>query len=590
MTRDRPRPAAPADMSAAENLLFVAGAVVMAGVGVFLAASGVAQVVVTGRWPHVSAADVLTALHRFPSRWSDPAAAWPGRRTGPTSTAGAAAFYAVLVAPYLIAVLAWRRWPRAGRTRRPGRTDSAHWAAGSDLRRLTVRRASTTGRLVLGRAKPGRRLVATEARHSVLVIGPTQSGKTTGLAVPAILEWRGPIVATSVKDDLAAQTFGWRSTVGPCAIFDPTYSASIPDPAARAGWSPISACETWTAAQKMAGWLVESTPGRTGMADAAFWYTTAGKQLAPLLLAAARGSYTMGDVARWTDAQEFSEPLRLLQLSGDDAAATALTACAAREERIRSSIATTLETVLTPFADPVVVSATARTDVDIRRILTTDGTLYLCGPSHEQQRVQGLFAALVSAVIAEAISLTAERSAPLDPPLLLVLDEAANIAPIRDLDTIASTGAGLGIQLVTVCQDLAQLAGRYNAERARTIANNHRAKLLLTGVSDLGTLDLMSGLAGEQAVREATTTHDLRTGGRTRATTTTLRRLAPTDSLRRVEPGEAVLIYGHLPPARIRLRPWFEDRRLRRKAGYSDGVGLRARLGATRGGSPGILG
>jgi type IV secretion system protein VirD4 len=178
---------------------------------------------------------------------------------------------------------------------------------------------------------------------------------------------------------------------------------------------------------------------------------------------------------------------------------------------------------------------------------------------------------LVSTVIAEAIALSAARSAPLDPPLLLVLDEAANIAPIRDLDTLASTGAGLGIQLVTICQDLAQLAVRYDHERARTIANNHRAKLLLTGVSDIGTLDLMSGLAGEQVVREHTTTHDLRSGGRTRATANTMRRLAPTDALRRVEPGRAVLIYGHLPPARIRLRPWYRDRRLRRRAGFPGG-------------------
>ena len=62
----------------------------------------------------------------------------------------------------------------------------------------------------------------------------------------------------------------------------------------------------------------------------------------------------------------------------------------------------------------------------------------------------------------------------------------------------------MGVQLVTICQDLAQLSSRYGPERARTIVNNHRAKLLLSGVSDLATLDLLSGLAGETAVREET--------------------------------------------------------------------------------------
>ena len=421
----------------------------------------------------------------------------------------------------------------------------------------------------------------------MLVIGPTQSGKSTGLAIPAILEWAGPVVATSVKDDLAAHTIEWRSARGPCAFFDPTCATLLERADARARWSPLSACGDWSGAQKMASWLVDATPGRQGLADAAFWYATAAKQLAPLLLAATRGGLAMADVARWTDAQEFDEPLRLLETGGEDGAVLALSAAAAREDRVKSSVATTLETVLAPFSDPVVARSTATTDLSVAELVAAGGTLYLCGPSHEQHRVQGLFAALVSTVIA-----TATTAPPLDPPLLLVLDEAANIAPVRDLDTLASTAAGLGIQLVTVCQDLAQLAARYDAERARTIANNHRAKLLLSGVSDLGTLDLMSGLAGEHAVREESMTHDLGTGSRSRTVASTLRRLAPSDALRRVEPGRAVLIYGHLPPVRLRLRPWFADRRLRRRAAparYSGG-GLRARLGATRGGSPGILG
>jgi type IV secretion system protein VirD4 len=36
----------------------------------------------------------------------------------------------------------------------------------------------------------------------VIVIAPTQSHKTTGLAIPALLEWEGPVLATSVKTDL----------------------------------------------------------------------------------------------------------------------------------------------------------------------------------------------------------------------------------------------------------------------------------------------------------------------------------------------------------------------------------------------------
>jgi type IV secretion system protein VirD4 len=406
--------------------------------------------------------------------------------------------------------------------------------------------------------------MATESRHSVLVIGPTQSGKTTGLAVPAILEWPGPVIATSVKDDLAATTIGWRARQGPCWIFDPTRTTGL---GSAAAWTPLGACEGWSAAQRVAAWLVDATPARTGMADAAFWYAAAAKQLAPLLLAARAGGLDMSDVVRWTNTGDFAEPAGLLHLAGETDAGTALAACEARDARIQSSVATTLETVLAPFEDPVVAESTRRSDVDLDALLGRGGTLYLCGPSHEQHRVQGLFAALVSSAVAAAIRRVGETGRPLDPPLLLVLDEVANIAPIRDLDGLASTGAGLGVQLVTVCQDLAQLGARYGPERARTIANNHRAKVLLSGVSDLSTLDLMSGLAGEEAVREETVTHDLRDGRRTRSSAVAFRRLAPTDELRRIPPGAGVLVYGHLPPVRLRLRPWYADRRLRARAG-----------------------
>jgi type IV secretory pathway TraG/TraD family ATPase VirD4 len=214
--------------------------------------------------------------------------------------------------------------------------------------------------------------------------------------------------------------------------------------------------------------------------------------------------------------------------------------------------------------------ATAGADIDPEVLLRGSNTLYLCGPSFEQGRLQGLFASLVSSVVAAAVERAGRGGGPLDPPLLLVLDEVANIAPVRDLDTLASTGAGLGIQLVTICQDLGQLSARYGAERAATIANNHRAKLMLSGVADLATLDLMSGLAGEAAIREETLTHDLRDGRRTRASSVSFRRLAPADELRRIRPGEGVVIYGHLPATRIRLRPWFADRVLRRRGSLGD--------------------
>ncbi len=440
-----------------------------------------------GRWLPMSVADVIVVAGRLPDHLGRPSEAWPSPLRpllpgAPLLVTVGAVLAAVVAASIIAAVVATRRWtgrlPRTAPARPTRRKQGARWATPRDLRSLLVR-APAPGRLVVGRI--GRRLVATEARHSVLVLGPTQSGKTTGLAVPAILEWEGPVVATSVKADLAADTIGWRSGLGRCWVFDPTGGSGIDAPG---GWSPLAEAGDWTGAQRVAGWMVDATPARAGLSDAAFWYAAAAKQLAPLLLAARCGALDMAAVVRWTDAGEWDEPMALLDGADQADAAVALAACEARDDRIRSSVATTLETVLAPFSDPAVVAATAGRDIDPELLLDGHHTLYLCGPTYEQARLAGLIASLVSAVVAAAVGRATAAGRPLDPPLLLVLDEAANVAPIRDLDALASTGAALGIQLVTVGQDLAQFTTRYGPERARTIANNHRAKVALSGVTE----------------------------------------------------------------------------------------------------------
>ncbi|MCU4186949.1 type IV secretory system conjugative DNA transfer family protein [Acidiferrimicrobium sp. IK] len=576
MTGAGPRPRAASERRGDAWSLVALAAVLMVGAWVWVTGQ-VAGRLASGQWPPVPGTDVPGIVRRLPAVWPDIRAAWPPAArprlpAAPVMAAIAVALAVGCVAAGAAVVAAWRRWRPGERRaegrpfavgRRAGGNGGARWARRGDLASLRVRGA-TPGRLVLGRS--GRSLIATEARHSVLVLGPTQSGKTTGLAIPAILEWDGPVVATSVKDDLAATTRRWRAESGTAWVFDPTATSGL---AGLAGWSPLAEAADWAGAQRMASWLVEAAPARSGMSDGAFWFAAAAKLLAPLMLAAAAAGATMADVVRWNDLGDYREPLDVLDDSGCTEAAVALEACAARDERLRSSVATTLETVLAPFADPVVAGATARTDIDVQRLVTGRDTLYLCGPSHEQFRVQGLFAGLVASVIAAAVDHVHRCGRPLDPPLLVVLDEAANIAPLRDLDTLASTAAGLGVQLVTVCQDLAQLATRYGQDRARTIANNHRAKLVLSGVSDLSTLDLVSGLAGEAAVREHSESADLRDGRRTRTSSTVYRRLASPDLLRQTPPGRGVLVYGHLPAIRLGLRPWYRDARLRRRAGVS---------------------
>jgi type IV secretion system protein VirD4 len=486
------------------------------------------------------------ASHRF-----NGSAAAPTRRRGPRTSGWRSR---TRTAP--------TRWSRRRVARlrrkllRPPPERGGGWARPGDLAALRVH-GPVPGRLTLGRLGGSRRsrLLAAEHRASLIVLGPSQSGKTTGLAIPAILEWPGPVVATSVKADLVRDTLAARSERGPAWVYDPTGSTGV----TAAGWTPLGGCDTWLGARRTAAWLSGSSrSGGAGLSDEEFWYTAASKLLGPYLLAARLDGRDMEDVVRWIDTQEEAEVSGVLDRAGETAALAAAVASWQRDDRTRSSVFTTAEMILEAYADPNVLRSAVTSDIQPARLLAGGApTLYICAPGHEQERLRPVFATLLQTVLTGAYDAALARGGSIDPPLLIVLDEAANIAPLKDLDAIASTAAGHGIQLVTVWQDLAQLRARYG-ERASTVVNNHRAKLVLSGISDPATLEYASRLIGEADVQDQSLTIDP-TGARSTTRAQRERRLAPDAELRRIRPGEGVLVYGHLPPVRIRLRPWFEQ-------------------------------
>jgi type IV secretion system protein VirD4 len=512
-----------------------------------------------GRWPGVGLSDMGSVLARMPAHAHDPGAAWPLRER--SALPGAAAFYSTMLVLFAPAAtvgvyLVWRHFGR-GRT-----ATAARWARRRDLSSLRIRRA-VPGRLTLGLV--GGRLVAAEPRQSVIVVGPVQTGKTSGFAVPAILEWKGPVVATSVKTDLLRETLVAREAIAGARVwmYDPTGSTGIPG----CGWTPLSTCGSWTGAQRVASWLVAAAHhGSAGVENAEFWHAAAAKLLAPVLFAAAASNATMADVVRWIDAQEQDDVFAALDVAGDEAAITAFQASSLRDDRTRSGVYTTAETVLAAYADPGVLASALTSELRAERLL--DGgahTAYLCAPAHEQRRLQPLFATLVQEIVAVAYERSAQTGEPLTPPLLLVLDECANIAPLRELATLASTGAGQGIQLVSVFQDMAQINAVYGRDRAPTIVSNHRAKVILSGIADAQTLDYVSRLLGDEETLQTSSTSGVQ-GSRSTTESVSYRKIAPANVLREMRPGDGLLVYGHLAPARITLRPWFKNRKLQKVA------------------------
>jgi type IV secretion system protein VirD4 len=429
--------------------------------------------------------------------------------------------------------------------------------------------AAEGGRLALGRR--GGRLLYAEHRHALVAFGPPQSGKSAGLAVPALLEWQGPAVASSIKTDLLAATARRRQALGDVSVFDPFELSGAP----AQGWSPLHSAHTWDGALEVAWRLAGAAElDQRGVEGGDFWAIAAEQRLAPLLYIAAATGAGMDAVVRWVYGQGARELDRALtrlsefaedrdQLAAAHAAFDAVHAFEAQADRTRSSIEATAQALLRAYRFARVLRSAQRTEILPDRLLDQASTLYLIGDAKASKLLRPIFLALLSEIVDRAYERATHGGGRLERPFLVCLDEAGNVAPLPNLAEIASTAPSHNIQLVSIFHDLAQARSRYGPQ-AETVVNSHRARMLLPGVGDLETLRYFASLVGEEEALDHTRTTGA--GGQSRSTARRRRPLVAAEALRQLPEGQALLLYGRLAPTRVKLRMWFADRRLRRLA------------------------
>ena len=579
---------------------FVGAAAVVAGVLLVLWGGAAASTALSGHPVEFGLHATALAATQLPQHLSDPANAWPdavrSSIPGPWFywPCNALAFAAMTA----IAIAGWR-W-RSGRWRfgleprqRLGADTQARLASPVDLAPIVVPRA-VGGRFVLGRVNG--KLVATENRTTepvggplqrrrakvrqgdrgaVALMGPSRCGKTTA-AIAGILEWEGPAVLSSVKNDLMADTIKWRSQLGEVKVFAPTHKGS-------ATWSPLRAAATPSGARAAARALCDGAPrsGIDGGGD--FWFTQVEILLASLLWVAANSKGTgMPDVCEWVMTQdrptedadgEVAPRLQQLLASSDrliaDGARRATNALAGiwqNDERLRGSVYTTAMTAVWPWIDPLVEASASGSEITLEWLLSGKNTLYLCGPLQDQRRYAPVFGGLIGDLVDRVYEHVDRTGKPLDPTLLLVLDEAAN-TPLRQLPEWASTVAGHGVQMVTIWQSKSQLDSIFGDKNADTILTNHLSKVGFAGLSDRSSLDYFSYLLGDEQVASRVLSSDGRGGSRpSLSESTSASPLAGAHVLRQVKPGEAVLVHGTLPPAHLHSRNFRKERSLLRRS------------------------
>jgi type IV secretion system protein VirD4 len=433
---------------------------------------------------------------------------------------------------------------------------------GADARLERLRRDLAAGgaRLYTGAGNGG--LCFAGPEQAVLVLGPPRSGKTSTLVIPNVLAAPGPVLSTSTKPDVLAATVGVRRAAGRCWLLDPTGTVTPPAGVTAIRWSPVCAAGTWDDALVTARALVGAARPGARLGESAHWSERAEALLAPLLHAAALSGTDMRGVVGWVLRQDVTTPRATLVGRSADVAADVLSGLIATDSREQSGIWSTAAGVLAAYRSDASLRAATAPNFDPAGLATTTDTVYVCAPGRQQDLVAPVIVAFLESVRAGAYAVAADdvrlgRTG--RPAVTLALDEVANIAPLPDLPALVSEAGGQGLLTLACLQDLSQARPRWGPA-ADGFLSLFGTKVVLPGIADLATLELVSRLGGDVDIP----TRSINRGpwwsgraGRSESWAVHRQRRLPVDAVNQLPAGSALVLSGREPPARVRLTPWW---------------------------------
>lgn len=493
---------------------------------------------------------------------------------------------ALAAAVAVLLVIVWSRWSRTSATVTRWGSRSrrkAGVASTLDVVRVAsgpaVKRRSTVVRPSLGeRSRWARwRLPAAEvgvrlcraglvtawssSEDVTIVFGGPRTGKTQWLA-GRVLDAPGAVLVTSTRTDLYELCAPLRERRGPVFVFNAVGLAELPS---TITFDPLTGCGDPVVAMERATDMVAATTRHSQGGDREFWDAQGRRVLAALLHAAALGDRHMRDVLAWVADPELAqrEVPRLLRRVADPAFEQDAMQFLKTNDRTRTSITSTIMPALGWLTSPAAAAAAqpagagAPGSFDVVELLESRATVFLLGA--EETQAAPLVCALTGHIAREARRLAAlQPGGRLDPPLTLVLDEAALVSPVP-LESWTADMGGRGVTILAAFQSRAQMLARWGEHAAATILNNTSAVMVFGGTRDRDDLAFWSTLTGERDERILTTDLHGRVASRT------VRRvpvLAPAQ-IANLPTGKVLLIRRGLAPIVGRVAPAWRRRDVR---------------------------
>ncbi|MEU9323698.1 type IV secretory system conjugative DNA transfer family protein [Streptomyces canus] len=300
--------------------------------------------------------------------------------------------------------------------------------------------------------------------EGAVLYAPRESRHPT--ATQAIRDAEGPTLVVTSNPAIWQDTKDARAKLGPVHVYDPTHLCDTP---ARLHWSPTTGCETKETAKARAQALL--APVRPTAKIDQTVADVAETLLRSYLHAAAIEARTIRHVHRWCQGAQIQDAVRTLRTNPKAAPGSAgelEAALTAHPERRDIAQELTSRALSALFTVNIREACTPnRNDaLALDSFVDEGGTLYVVGESIEDPRTNPgampLLTALISSVVERGRRM-AERSSSgrLDPPLTLVLDDVAAVAPLPQLPELLAAGADRGLPTLALLRSREQARTRW---------------------------------------------------------------------------------------------------------------------------------
>ncbi len=283
------------------------------------------------------------------------------------------------------------------------------------------------------------------------------------LAVQAVSAAEGAVLVVTSSPTLWQDTKDARAKLGPVLLYDPSHLCDTP---ARMHWNPADGCaDRDTAAARAIALLAPVRP--QARLDAAV-ADTAETLLRSWLQAAALDGLPFKQLARWAQGNGSQEPVRILRTHPQAAPGaageleSALIAHPERREQAQYLTARALS-CLTSVHIREACNPNRTDALTLASFAAEGGTLYVVGEPLEDPRTRPgampLLTALASHVVEHGRRMAARSShGRLDPPMTLVLEDVAAVAPVPQLPDLLTDEK---VPLLALCRSREQARARW---------------------------------------------------------------------------------------------------------------------------------